>query len=177
MVMYYLYRFIDKDNNILYVGKSGNVHDRLIYHFGSRGHLPKECYNRTRKIEILKLQTKTEMNIKELYYISKYQAEYNSLDKNEYIHFEELEKGDVWEEYSLEKKTKETNTYKIEQLKEENNKLKEIIKKNKEYYLDELREAYKMNKEYYEMKEVLKKYQEITGLKWKRQAYDIVIYS
>lgn len=175
--MYYLYRFVDKNNNILYVGKSINIKDRLIYHFGARGHLPKECYDRTEKIEILELNTKTEMNIKELYYISKYQAEYNTLDKNENIYIEELESNDIWKEYALENEVQETDKFKIEQLKEENRKLKETIKENKEHHFKELKELYGQMKDYYELKEVLRKYEETTGLKWKRKGYDIKLYS
>ena len=41
--MYYVYRFLDKDNEIIYVGKTYNLETRLKTHFGKKGHLPEEC--------------------------------------------------------------------------------------------------------------------------------------
>lgn len=174
--MFYLYRFINKDNEVIYVGKSGNIDERLLYHFGSRGHLPKMCYDETVKIEILKLKTKTEMNIKELYYISKFNAKYNSANKDECVFFKELEENDIWENYDLKAKKKELDKYKIIKLENEVDKLKKEIKDNKIKYLEELKKFTEMFHEYYKMKEVLEKYQEFTGLKWKRKGHKIVLY-
>lgn len=90
--MFYLYRFLDEYGDVIYIGKTQDILKRLQVHFSSRGHLPKSCYDETNKIEILKINTKTEMNIKELYYISKFQCKYNIREKNEEVYFKDLEK-------------------------------------------------------------------------------------
>lgn len=47
--MYYVYKFLDKNDNILYVGKAKELLRRLNGH----NHLPKECYDSVEKIEYL----------------------------------------------------------------------------------------------------------------------------
>lgn len=174
--MFYLYRFLNENNEIIYVGKSKDVRKRLLFHFGTSGHLPEDCYNEVAKIEILNLNTKTEMNIKELYYISKFNPKYNSLDKNETIYYKELEKGDVWKPYNLEKETKDIDYRRITELQKEVMDLKQKLKEEKELHLKQLKEVYEKLDDYYEIQEALEKYQEETGLKWKRKAYKIVLY-
>lgn len=77
-----LYRFLDKDNNVIYIGKTSNLEARIEQHFSKYGHLPKECYDNVRKIEFIKINNKTDMGIEELYYINKYQPIFNTKDKN-----------------------------------------------------------------------------------------------
>ena len=79
---YFIYRFRDSKGNILYVGKTTNLNPRILTHF-KNGHLPKECYENTSFIEYAICETESDMNIYELYYISKNKPIYNILDKNE----------------------------------------------------------------------------------------------
>ncbi|MBR5225606.1 MAG: GIY-YIG nuclease family protein, partial [Clostridia bacterium] len=67
--MYYVYRFIDAEGNIIYVGKSKQD---LLSRFKGHQHLPDECYRQTLKIEYIECQTEADMSIKEIYYINKY---------------------------------------------------------------------------------------------------------
>ena len=67
--MYYVYRFVDKENNIFYVGKSKQA---LEQRFRGHLHLPKECYELVYKIEYVECITESDMSIKEIYYINKY---------------------------------------------------------------------------------------------------------
>ena len=53
MKKYYVYRFLNNKNEIIYVGKSVNFINRMKQHFGSNGHLPKECYDNVDKIEYI----------------------------------------------------------------------------------------------------------------------------
>ena len=67
--MFYVYRFLDKKKNIIYVGKSRkDLEQRFRTHF----HLPKACYNLTYRIEYIECATESDMSIKEIYYINKY---------------------------------------------------------------------------------------------------------
>lgn len=68
-----VYRFLNINNEIIYVGKSIGIRQRLKNH----KHLPKECYEETKKIEVVFLPTQKDMNLAEIYYISKFSPKYN----------------------------------------------------------------------------------------------------
>ena len=81
--MYYVYRFLDKSKNIIYVGKSKQ---ELEKRFSRHLHLPDDCYKLVRKIEYIECTTETDMSIKEIYYINKYKNDggyFNILDIGE----------------------------------------------------------------------------------------------
>lgn len=95
--MYYIYRFIDKSKNIIYVGKSKQ---ELEQRFRGHTHLPNECYNSVHKIEYIVCDTETDMNIKEIYYINKYKNEngyFNLLDLRDMP--KSIEFNDKWKMY------------------------------------------------------------------------------
>lgn len=77
---YYVYRFINSDGNIIYVGRTINLHNRMNQHFGSKGHLPKQAYDEVNKIEYTILDSEIAMVMCELYYINKYNCKYNTSD-------------------------------------------------------------------------------------------------
>lgn len=70
------YRFLDNQAQTLYVGKSKNIHRRLFsQHFkrnGSFGHLDKNCYLSTCKIEIIKCKDHAQTVALEQFLIDKY---------------------------------------------------------------------------------------------------------
>lgn len=71
----YLYRFIDENNQIIYVGKTvQNLRDRFRGHY----HLPEECYEQTVKIEYATLCTEADLGIYEIYYINQLKPVYNT---------------------------------------------------------------------------------------------------
>ena len=43
----FIYRFLDEQNQVIYIGKTINLANRIKSH----NHLPKECYANTKKIE------------------------------------------------------------------------------------------------------------------------------
>lgn len=99
--MYYLYRFLDADEVIIYIGKTKNA---LRTRFFQHSHLPKACYSAVNKIEFLECSTEADMSMKEIYYINKYKsqgmAEYNVADVStlpQEIEYDE--DSDVWEMY------------------------------------------------------------------------------
>lgn len=77
----YIYRFIDKNQKVAYVGKTNNLNKRYNQHFGKRGHLTKECYNSVWKIEYIKVDSELNALLLETYYINKYRPKYNKLNK------------------------------------------------------------------------------------------------
>lgn len=95
--MYYVYRFLDKSKNIIYVGKSKQ---ELEQRFKGHKHLPDKCYSSVHKIEFISCSTETDMNIKEIYYINKYNngnGYFNLLDLAEIP--KSVEFNDKWKMY------------------------------------------------------------------------------
>ncbi len=127
-----------------------NFKNRIYSHFNN-GHLPKDCYDGLNKIKYAELNSKTEMDIYELYYINKYNPIFNTANKNNDIIDINLKELDWitydWRQYILRNaqsandaknirvKVEMLNT-ECEQLQEYKNRLeKEVdileIKKNK----------------------------------------------
>lgn len=100
--IYFVYRFLDSDNNVLYVGKTETLNYRIRTHF-TKGHLPKECYNSVAKIEYLTMKSIIMMDIREIYYINLYKPEYNSnhIVNEPAITIKDFA-TDKWEEYNKE---------------------------------------------------------------------------
>ena len=77
--MAYTYRFKDINNNVIYVGFTGQtMAERMNQHF-TKGHLPKECYQSVAKIEYQKYKTESDALIMETYYITKYSPKYTKV--------------------------------------------------------------------------------------------------
>lgn len=75
--MNYLYKFVNYDDVIIYIGKTGNLKRRMQQHF-LRGHLDKECYQHTAKIYYCKIDGKTNTDMMETFLINKYHPIYNT---------------------------------------------------------------------------------------------------
>ena len=76
-----IYRFLNKDNEIIYIGKAKDLKNRL----NSHNHLPKECYDERIKIEYVSFDTMDEADIVERYLISKVKPKYNTDFKSKEI--------------------------------------------------------------------------------------------
>ena len=78
---FYVYRFMDKNNKVLYVGRTHDLKRRLRSHL-SNGHLPTDCYSSIYKIEYMMLENFADMALYEVYMINKFCPEYNTQDKS-----------------------------------------------------------------------------------------------
>lgn len=104
---YGVYRFMDNEAQVIYIGKANNIHNRLFnQHFSSKGsNVNKKAYHETAKLEIIKLNDPGETAGMELYLIDKYRPKYNKQDKRKNIsklHFEQkdyYENKEKWELY------------------------------------------------------------------------------
>lgn len=104
-----IYRLIGDNRQILYIGKAGNLKQRLSNHI----HLPEGCYEKTKKIEYHSFLTKADMDFAEKYYIAKYNPFYNDLLKEDItIKVKELDdaKFTLYETKQKESKRKSNNT-------------------------------------------------------------------
>lgn len=77
--VYVIYRFLDSQHNILYVGSSSSFDNRLAGHT----HLPKECYSQVKKVEIFCCRNEADMYLYETYFINKYKPKYNGSNKGQ----------------------------------------------------------------------------------------------
>lgn len=71
----YLYRFLNENNQIIYIGKTTqDIKDR----FNTHRHLLKKCYESTTKIECADLNSESDLGVYEIYYINKFKPQYNT---------------------------------------------------------------------------------------------------
>ena len=96
---FYVYRLLSEARDVLYVGKTINLSNRINTHISGRGHLPKEVSNSTRYVEVKKYKTKLDMDIHELYYINKLRPKYNKKDVQTEKMSTSLDDGMSWELY------------------------------------------------------------------------------
>ena len=102
--MAYTYRFVDANENIIYVGYTGqSMAKRIGQHF-EKGHLPKKCYKSIARIECIKWETKSDAQVMEVYFINKYHPIYNKLDKqNDHLNIQVADEKE-WQVYQVIKK-------------------------------------------------------------------------
>lgn len=81
--MSYVYRFINKDNDCIYVGYTSrdNLFGRMSEHFGSNPHLPKECYDDVARIDYKEYKHDGNARREEIKYIRMYDPTYNTTYK------------------------------------------------------------------------------------------------
>ena len=73
-----VYRFLNKDGEVIYIGKATNLKNRISNH----SHLEESCYKEVEKLEYIELQNTDEMSIYERYLINKHNPKYNIEFKN-----------------------------------------------------------------------------------------------
>ena len=79
------YRFLSDMAQTIYIGSSKNIHRRLFSQHFKKGHLPKECYDSTAKIEIIKTKDYATALALEIWLIDKYIPKFNKKDKRKDI--------------------------------------------------------------------------------------------
>lgn len=78
---HYLYKFLDENDIVIYVGKSSKLYERLTkQHFTKAGHLKEECYKKVKRVLVTKLDTKADQKLGEFYFINLYKPQYNTAD-------------------------------------------------------------------------------------------------
>ena len=101
---FYVYRFLDKNNRVIYVGKTININNRMQGHILKANDLYEELYKNIHKIEYSEVPSNYHMDIYEIHYICKYKPKYNiqfASDNTDLFDLPELE----WSLYILNKYT------------------------------------------------------------------------
>ena len=103
--MAYTYRFVDANENIIYVGYTAQSMAKRMGQHMERGHLPKKCYKSIARIDYIKWETKSDAQVMEVYFINKYHPVYNKLDKqNDHLNIQVTDEKE-WQVYQVIKKT------------------------------------------------------------------------
>lgn len=105
--MAYVYRFINPNNSVIYVGYTGQTLDKRMSQHFKKGHLPQKCYNSIARIEYIRYSTKADAMIAETYMINKYKPIYNKLNKQGDVITLNLEFEENWKVYRVYKTTTE----------------------------------------------------------------------
>lgn len=80
---YYLYRFLDKNKKILYIGRTNDITRRILKeHFTENTHLPNECYLDISAVEYAEFQNESEEVAYEAILINKEKPIYNTQFKD-----------------------------------------------------------------------------------------------
>ena len=111
-----VYRFINKENEIIYIGKAKELKSRIKNH----NHLTEECYSELAFIEYATFDTEHEMNFAERYYIQKINPKYNTILSDKPIPFSCSELDDYdFKIYELNEYVVERSLEQIEKLKQD----------------------------------------------------------
>lgn len=73
----YIYRFKNKNQEVIYIGKTIDLENRIKKH----KHLENKCYEEVETVEYITLNTIDDMDIAERYLIAKYKPKYNKIYK------------------------------------------------------------------------------------------------
>ncbi len=80
---FYLYRFIDEQGNVIYIGRTNDIRRRILReHFTEKTHLPNQCYLETKKIEYVEIVESEEVAY-EAILINEIRPKYNTQFKDE----------------------------------------------------------------------------------------------
>ena len=102
--MAYTYRFVDTNENVIYVGYTGQTMAKRISQHFTKGHLPKKCYKSIARIDYIKWDSKSDAQVMEVYYINKYHPKFNKLDKQGDKLNIQIEDEKEWKVYQVIKK-------------------------------------------------------------------------
>lgn len=96
----YVYKFLDEKNNVLYIGKTVNMEQRMKNHFSKKSHLANtDLYSKVQRIEYLTCKDEFEALQKELVYINFYKPRYNTASKIKQLI--DPPQGDKWKVYKV----------------------------------------------------------------------------
>jgi len=97
---YFVYKFVDDNEQIIYIGKTIRLPARMVQHFKTDNHLPDECYYNVKDVYYCLLKTKAEMDIYEIYLIDKFRPQYNEKSVYEQEEISSIVLPElVWKEY------------------------------------------------------------------------------
>lgn len=140
---FYIYRFLDKENMILYVGKTTNINNRIYAHI--QNHLtwktPEkfDLYNNVHKVEFCEVESEYHMNIYEIHYICKYNPLHNIEFKSNNINLFSLPEI-IWKPYILKSYINGCGLYYFHNFKMSIKDINDKLKNDIDFYNDFVKE-------------------------------------
>lgn len=130
-ISYYVYRFLNFNNEVIYVGKTCDLSKRIKGH----RHLPYSAYIETCKVEYTTFETYDDMEFAEKYYIMRFNPEYCIAHGNKRLSlsFSTLENKE-WKPLNITTSWTKKMDVEIESLKRLRKANKEIIKELKKEF-------------------------------------------
>lgn len=124
----YVYRFIDNNGEIVYIGQAKNINHRLNSHFNGTAHLPDEVYESIFIVQYAKVDSEYESSQYEKLLINKYSPKYN---ERLFGHYCEMSSSNdlVWTDYDFNKRInrlKEINKWRSDSINLLNNHWKDV---------------------------------------------------
>lgn len=81
---FFLYKFIDSNENIIYIGRTNDIRRRILKeHFSDNTHLSSECYIDTERVEYTEIVNESEEVAYEAILINQYRPKYNTQFKDD----------------------------------------------------------------------------------------------
>ena len=77
----YVYRFLGKNNEVLYIGKTKHLETRLMTHFGKNGHLRPKEYAQVHSVQYITFPSYNDAGIMEIVFIDYYCPPFNKAIK------------------------------------------------------------------------------------------------
>lgn len=94
---YYIYKFLDNNDNVIYVGQTIDMEKRMYQH-KSYNYKNYDLYSNIYKVRYAEVESDYHMNIYEIHYICKYNPKYNIQFKSENKNLFQLPEV-IWETY------------------------------------------------------------------------------
>lgn len=105
-IHYCVYRLLDDKDNILYIGKSIQMKQRVANHLRGKSNISEECCKKIKRVEFLEFETEADMDLFEIYAISYFQPPYN-IECTSKVGLIEIDMPKTWNELLLD------NFYKV----------------------------------------------------------------
>lgn len=101
-----VYRFLNNNNEIIYIGKAVDLKNRMNNHT----HLPVKCYEEKCKIEYTEFETEDDMDFAERYYILRENPKYNTVLSNKNMNISSFDLNNrLWKIYGNKNHRTESN--------------------------------------------------------------------
>lgn len=133
-----IYRFLDDNDNIIYIGKAKNLKSRLNGH----NHLSKKCYDETKRVEYISFKNENDMDFAERYFIHKENPKYNTALSDKHIDINVIGLDMLsWLKYNESNKDKNTSENKIKIITSKQREELELLRVKQNTIIDIYRES------------------------------------
>lgn len=107
--MFFIYRFLDNKDKLLYIGKTNDMKSRMSAHFGG-GHLGRDKMNKVKTVEYINFDNEPDQHVSEMYLINKHKPPFNTNGVKNGTFTLDIELDKEWTKYSIKGKLVDKNS-------------------------------------------------------------------